>query len=288
MDDAPETPGPSAGISPDQICRSLVRSTTPDTTMAHHRVFLGPDTPTADVAPGRQLVVRGDEAQHAARVKRLEPGERVDALNGLGLHASGTVVQTRKDKRSGEWELVLAVDAVKQLPPERPSLAVLTPAPKGSRLEDMIDQLSQVGAASWSPLLTERTIVEPRTGKLERLERAAMESAKQCGRAWAITIGQSTPLRDVRLGPSVIVADASGTPYSVRPEQTESPTLLVGPEGGWSPNELAHLRQHNCVIASFGPHVMRIETAAPIAAGIVLHATRNFAPAVQPAPENRA
>ncbi len=255
--------------------------------MARHRLFLGPENPAAEVLVGRQLVVRGDEAQHAARVKRVEPGERIDALNGLGLHASGTVIQTRKDKRSGEWELVLAIDAVTQLTPDRPALAVLTPAPKGSRLEDMIDQLSQVGAASWSPLITERTIVEPRAGKLERLERAAMESAKQCGRTWALSIGHTLQLRDAPLGPSVIVADASGTPYTPRPEHTQSPTLLVGPEGGWSTNELAHLRQHGCQIASFGPHVMRIETAAPIAAGIVLHAIRNLSTAVQPTTENR-
>lgn len=255
--------------------------------MARHHVFLGPETPSAEVVVGHELVVRGDEAQHAARVKRTEPGERVDVLNGLGLLASGTVTQTRKDRRSGDWELVLAIDAVTQLQPERPTLAVLTPAPKGSRLEDMVDQLSQVGVASWSPLFTERTVVEPRSGKLERLERAAMESAKQCGRAWAITVGQGRQLRDVPLGPSVIVADASGTPYVAQPEHAESMTLLVGPEGGWSPNELAQLRQRGCVVASFGVHVMRIETAAPIAASIVLHTARNQSNVPHPSPEKR-
>lgn len=255
--------------------------------MARHHVFLGPETPATEVVVGRELVVRGDEAQHAARVKRTEPGERVDILNGLGLLASGTVTQTRKDRRTGAWELVLAVDAVTQLQPDRPALAVLTPAPKGSRLEDLADQLSQVGAASWSPLFTERTVVEPRRGKLERLERAAMESAKQCGRAWAITIGPARQLREVPLGPSVVVADASGTPYLARPEHADALTLLVGPEGGWSPNELAHLRQHGCVLASFGLHVMRIETAAPIAASIILHAVRSQPDAPSLEPEKR-
>lgn len=254
--------------------------------MARHHVYLGPETHAADVVVGQELVVRGDEAQHAARVKRTEPGERVDVLNGLGMLASGLVSQTRKDRRSGEWELVLAIDAVQQLQPERPALAVFTPAPKGSRLEGMVDQLSQVGASSWSPLITERTVVEPRGGKLERIERVAMESAKQCGRAWAMTVGPGLRLGDVPMGPDVIVADASGPPYVARPGRIESVTLLVGPEGGWSPNELAQLRQRGCVVARFGAHVMRIETAAPIAASIVLHASRSTFHAPRPEPEN--
>ena len=54
--------------------------------------------------------------------------------------------------------------------------------------EQLIDQLSQLGAASWRPMATRRSAIEPRSGKVTRLERIAGEAAKQCGRAWAMRV----------------------------------------------------------------------------------------------------
>ena len=72
-------------------------------------------------------------------------------------------------------------------PAPKPRVTVLASAPKGDRLEAMIDGLSQVGASAYAPLASERTIVEPRQGKLDRLTRIAIESMKQCGRAWMLS-----------------------------------------------------------------------------------------------------
>jgi 16S rRNA (uracil1498-N3)-methyltransferase len=155
-----------------------------------------------------------------------------------------------------------------------PRLEVLSAAPKGSRLEDMIDGLSQVGADAWMLLETDRAEVDPRPGKLERLRRVAAEASKQSGRPWLLEIGQSVQLAAAlgRAGPgrSVVVADVSGEPYSRRGEPEIS--LLIGPEGGWSPAELAAVRRSSARVCRFGPHTMRIETAAVAAAAILLDA----------------
>jgi 16S rRNA (uracil1498-N3)-methyltransferase len=145
---------------------------------------------------------------------------------------------------------------------------VVSAAPKGPRLGDMIDGLSQVGAASWSPLDSARGVVEPGAAKLGRLERIAAEAAKQCGRAWRLEIGAGLRFEDSLGGGNVVLADALGAPYKASGQGTVR--VLVGPEGGWDPRELDAARRAGVRIARFGPHAMRIETATVAAAAVIL------------------
>jgi 16S rRNA (uracil1498-N3)-methyltransferase len=143
----------------------------------------------------------------------------------------------------------------------------------------MVEGLSEVGAAAWIPLRTERSVVEPRMTKLDRLSRLAVESAKQCGRAWFLRIEQERTLRDAlarAAGTRVIVADASGVGAGVGADETERTEtavvrVVVGPEGGWTAEELASARDAGAVVTRFGPHSMRVETAAVAAAAVVLN-----------------
>lgn len=230
--------------------------------MALHRIYLE-DQPLATGA----MIVGGDEAHHAARVKRVEVGEGVELLDGRGGVGRGAVAEIGKGDR-GRWEVRVEVTEVRQTPPLSPRLEVLTAAPKGGRLEELIDGLSQVGAASWALLETQRGQVDPRPGKLERLGRTAAEASKQCGRAWHLQIGMGMNLGRVLDAGNVVVADSSGEPYTQGGKETIR--LLVGPEGGWTREELETARGAGARVARFGAYAMRIETAAVAAAAIVL------------------
>lgn len=230
--------------------------------MSTHHIYL------ERIPDGDQALVTGDEAHHALRVKRLVTGDTVELLDGRGGVVAARIRETRK--RGQAWEMSLDIVSRTLVPPPTPALHALASAPKGDHLHDMIAGLSQVGAASWSPLLSARTIVDPREAKLERLTHVATESLKQCGRQWLLDILPATRLADAAARSRVIVADGSGTPYRHAPGPDH--TLLIGPEGGWAPEELAMLRSTGATIASFGVHTMRTETAAVVAAGIVLHA----------------
>jgi len=138
----------------------------------------------------------------------------------------------------------------------------------------MIDGLSQVGAASWSMLESERSVTEPREGKMERLERTAMEASKQCGRAWRLEIGGVMKFAEAVRMEGVVVADVSGSAYER--SGADVVRLLVGPEGGWAPEELQLARARGAAVCRFGPHVMRIETAAVVAAGIIMSAAKSL------------
>lgn len=236
--------------------------------MGVHRIM----QPHATLEPGASLAIPGDEAQHAARVKRLTEGDLVHVLDGRGATASARIA--RISKSAGEWTLDLVIETVEHRPAPTPRIEVWSSPPKGPRLEDMIDGLSQAGCAAWRPLLTERTIVDPREGKLARLERAAIESAKQCARPWIMEIG--APVRfdhaiSTHADTTLLIADASGAhPANLRVPKTGRVALLVGPEGGFSQSELAlapaipRLR--------LGPHTMRIETAAVVGAALLVNA----------------
>jgi 16S rRNA (uracil1498-N3)-methyltransferase len=239
--------------------------------MALHRIHLDdPDLLTP--LPG-ELTIAGDEAHHAIRVKRLGAGDFVEVLDGRGGVGAARIRATEKVR--GQWRLVLEVAEVRRVPPVSPAIDVLSPPPKGPRLAELIDGLAQAGAASWSPLATEFGSGEPGNAKADRVHRCAAEASKQSGRAWALRIGEARGLQEVMAGGvtgatggRVVLADPSGHAY----ERTgaERITLLIGPEGGWSARELDVARKAGLVIARFGPHVMRVETAAVAAVAVIL------------------
>jgi 16S rRNA (uracil1498-N3)-methyltransferase len=243
--------------------------------MARHRVYL----PDCDHTPGSIVEITGPEAFHAARAKRMGVGDELELFNGRGRRVVGIVREVRKlpgSQGRSEWALRVDVERATEEPPIHPRVTVLASTPKGPRLEEMVDQLSQVGAARWAPLTTTRTVVSPGTGKILKAERVAIESAKQCGRAWTMEIGAPVPLADALAGEHtgcapkgrLVLADASGGPFEA--SDAEDITLLVGPEGGFSADEIQAAREAGAVVCRFGPHVLRVETAAVVAAAVIL------------------
>ncbi len=231
-----------------------------------HRVVVEGALPAA----GQVVQIDGDEARHALSVKRLRVGERVDVLDGRGGVARATLMEPLvANAKPRNQVLRLSVISVERVAEVMPKVEVWSATPKGDRLTDLVDQLSQVGAASWTPLVTQRTQADPPEHKRDRLRRVAVEAMKQCGRAWLLTIGEPMALSAAMMGGvDVVVADASGGPYV--PSGHGVIRVLVGPEGGWTPEELAMLKSSGARVARFGPHVMRIETAAVAACAAIM------------------
>lgn len=228
-----------------------------------HRLFLA-DLPDN---PDDLLVVEGDEAEHARRVRRAAPGDAATVFTGRGLVLECEVADTRR-------VLTLRVLERHEVERDRPIVDVWAATPKGSRADDMIDSLSQAGAASWVPMETALSVVEPRKNKLDRMTRIAAESAKQSLRAWTMRVDDQGSFKEaLNAGrASLVIADQSGEPY--QPGGSDHIRLLIGPEGGWTDAELDAAKGAGARVACFGPHVMRIEVAAPVACAIVLDQER--------------
>ena len=231
-----------------------------------HRFLIEPEAWSGE--PGA-VHLEGEEARHAIRVKRVRPGEPAEVMDGAGRRGTGTIGEIAPNRRSCSVDIV---DARTETP-LAPRLEVWSAAPKGDRLETMIDHLSQVGATAWVPVRSALTARELTDKRGERLRRVAGESLKQCGRSWALEIHEPVDIDGAwdGGGARVLVADASGVSLGDVGGVAEAAVvrLVVGPEGGWTADELAAARAAGAAVVSFGPHVMRIGTAAVVGAGVI-------------------
>lgn len=141
---------------------------------------------------------------------------------------------------------------------------------KRTRQEFLIEKATELGAARLEPVFTERSVVD-RLNR-ERLRAIAIEAAEQSGRLTLPAISAPIPLEDWLderpLGASVYLADEArdGIPFVEALAEHGAGDLLIGPEGGFSPDERAALHGREDVLpVSLGPRVLRAETAALVA-----------------------
>ena len=234
--------------------------------------------------PGGAVTLSSQESRHAVRVLRLEAGAAVTLMDGEGTLAGASLIEA--DPRRA----VCRVEAVQNVEPPGVRVTLATAIPKGPRGDAMVEAVSQLGADLLVPLASRHAVVRPGEGKLERYRRAAIESAKQCGRAWAMRVEEAASVEDVlQEGAKLkLLLDPDGEPTRAVMEGLTGPVgpvvgvvasvrevrevrevmLLVGPEGGWHERERAAAEAAGCVPWRIGPHVLRIETAA--AAGVAV------------------
>jgi 16S rRNA (uracil1498-N3)-methyltransferase len=134
----------------------------------------------------------------------------------------------------------------------------------------MVNQISQLGVDELVPLRTARSIVDPRDKKLDRFRKAAVESAKQCGRDHVMAIADTADLTTALSRPCdmKLLADPAGDPLPSL-DKAGDVLVLIGPEGGWTDDERQQAQAGGCATWRFAAHVLRIETAAAAAAAIV-------------------
>ena len=236
----------------------------PSPSTPRHTIFW----PGADPDTG-EVVIEGDEARHAARIKRIKPGEGVRIVDGAGLVIWGEATEAGRP-------LVIKVIDHQRLERNLPTIEIASATPKGPRAGTMIDLLSQAGADRWTPIDTAFGVESVSPSRRERLKRVAVEALKQCGRPWLLEIGDSIDFETALAGgpgADLVLADAQGSPYTPA-EGAEHVRVLIGPEGGWRGDEREAALAAGARSCAFGPHVMRIEAAAAAATTIVRDAWR--------------
>ena len=211
-----------------------------------------------DLSPG-QIFIDGPEAHHLGTVCRIRPGDRVCLFNGDGHEYPATVIEvSRRD---------VVVDVTERRSPLRENasrLHIATALPKGDRAQFLVEKLTELGVAVLTPLVTERTVVQPREGKMEKLERYVIEASKQCGRNVLMRIEPPRKWAD-------LVQDAT-LPRLRYVAHPDTPTggameggdriVAIGPEGGLTDAEVALALDAGWRTVSLGPRILRIETAA--------------------------
>ena len=212
---------------------------------------------------GDRAVLEGDEARHLTRVLRAKVGDTVSLFDGRGREWPARVAAIGRDR----VELDTAEPAIDPQPAGIPvTLAVALP--KGDRQKWMVEKLTELGAARLIPLETTRGVAEATASAQARLERVVIEACKQCGRNTLMEISAGRPLdrllAEVPAGACVVIAHPGGTPLDVAAMPTTATEIiaLVGPEGGFTDEELGVADRAGVIRISLGPHILRVETAA--------------------------
>nr|WP_322759341.1 16S rRNA (uracil(1498)-N(3))-methyltransferase [Frankia sp. Cr2] len=231
----------------------------------------------------RELTLSGPEGHHAATVRRLRPGERLDVTDGLGVVAECTVLRCRRD------QVDCTVERRVVYPEPAPRLVVVQALAKGDRGELAVELMTEVGVDEIVPWAAARSIVrwEGDRGMRAhaRWSATAREAAKQSRRVfWPRLAGLADTAavctRIVTADIAVILHEEATEPLVVGLREAGAAgsseiLVVVGPEGGITDSELEVFGEAGAVPARLGRTVLRTSTAGVVAAAIVLsHTTR--------------
>jgi 16S rRNA (uracil1498-N3)-methyltransferase len=221
------------------------------------------------LAEGQVVKLDSTEAAHLSGALRGRVGDRIVLIDGAGCVADARV--TRTDKRA----VVAEVSAVEQLPKGSGfgfvlALAVIERQP----MDWAVQKAVEVGVGRFVPIISARTqrTAAAAVKRGEHWRRLALQALKQCRRPWAMAIDEPSTLEDflrAEDAPTGVFGDPSGPPLGVCLESGPE-CLVVGPEGGFTPDEAERLRDRGWTGVSFGRHVLRAETAAVVGAAMLV------------------
>jgi 16S rRNA (uracil1498-N3)-methyltransferase len=215
-----------------------------------------------------------EETRHVVRVRRGRTGDEIVLFDGRGRQAFGRLESVDSGPAT------VSIERVEAAPPDTACrLTLVTAIPKGPRMADLVRACTEVGVAEIRPVVAERSSVRPDIGSTnDRWQRVAREAAKQSRRSYLPEISPVATLATALTGAFslILVADAGDDAAPLRSclgERGEGATalLMVGPEGGFSPDELRMAVEAGARRFRLDVPVMRVETAAPVLAGLVLY-----------------
>jgi 16S rRNA (uracil1498-N3)-methyltransferase len=235
---------------------------------------------------GRSLTLTDAQVHYLCRVLRLKPGSSFIAQDGQGHQWQA---QLTDDPRQAE--LVSPLAAVGSAP-SKPALILAAALPKQG-FDDVVRQATEIGVTEIQPLLSDRTLLKPSPQKLARWQRIAQEASEQSERAIiplirppisALKWLNREPFNRKPTDELLCLCVARGAPISlfaylkrVLPTAPDRPvTVVIGPEGGWTPTEISVAIKTNHQVVSLGSAILRATTASIVALSIVTALKEDF------------
>ncbi|WP_053669148.1 16S rRNA (uracil(1498)-N(3))-methyltransferase [Streptomyces sp. NRRL B-1140] len=231
-----------------------------------------------DAGGGGRYVLDGPEGRHAVSVKRLRAGEDVVLTDGAGRWADCVVLGTE-----GKDRLILQLDSWSEEPAEQPRITVVQALPKGDRGELAVETMTETGVDAIVPWAASRCITQ---WKGERGQKAlgkwratAREAGKQSRRLRFPEVAAAATTKQVAsllagADFAAVLHESGDTPLATAElPATGEIVLVVGPEGGVAPEELALFEEAGARAYRLGPSVLRTSTAGTAAAAVLLART---------------
>jgi len=222
----------------------------------------------------QEVIITGSEAIHLRSVLRLRRGELFTAFDGKGRGWICAIQSFEAGHIRGEVQEVLPLEPAPAL-----NLTAAVAVVKGPRYDWAVEKAAELGAERFIPLLTRRGVVTPHHGRLQRWQTIAVAAAKQSQSRTLMQIMRPLNVQELvnytkengrlcaleNLYPDYAVSDYAATLIP----RTQL-TLAVGPEGGWTAEELDIFRLGSAALVSLGDHPLRTETALLVTAGYLM------------------
>lgn len=248
--------------------------------MSAHRFYL-----PADQWSEGPLTLLGDEAHHCHNVLRCSVGESVVVFDGKGGEAGGSI-----DSASSS-EVVISTRTRGKTPRPPAAITLCQAVPKGKNMDLIVQKAAELGAAKIVPLFSDRTVVKVDSAeagkKRAKWQRVVLEACKQCGQNWLPEVSAPISVADYLRGAGsgaagelrliAAIDDRSRSLKDILADQEdgaplpESASIMIGPEGDFTPAELDAAFNAGFRPMSLGPIVLRSETAAIYSLSVLAH-----------------
>jgi 16S rRNA (uracil1498-N3)-methyltransferase len=208
---------------------------------------------------GNMITLSEQESSHCARVLRMKTGDEIQVTDGNGHLFTGHIAVSHDKKTT------VQVDSTSQLPPLSYELHLYVALTKHSdRLEWMLEKCVELGISSFTPLITQRT--ERKTIRVDRLESTVLSAMKQSLKTWLPKVYEPVKYTEAISRPHSgikLIAHCNDAARIVLPELKPEPIthIFIGPEGDFSPEEVALAMSNGFKGISLGDSRLRTETA---------------------------
>ena len=240
-----------------------------------HTFYVSPPQIRADTA-----TITGSEQHHLRNVLRLTSGATIRIIDGQGNVYIAEILRTGTNRVPSEVQ-ILSHEFHASL---SPALTLFQGLPKNDKMELILQKTTEIGVTQIVPIHTARALQKPSQNRSERWHRVVISATKQCKRPWlpelcdpqlfeaSLAHLQKFPLRLILNPDSEQEAHLQHIKTVLRKvSQPTSIALFVGPEGGFSEQEVAAAMESGCVPVTLGTNILRTETAAIVAVAAIAY-----------------
>ena len=220
---------------------------------------------TEDQINNNMAVISGPDSKHIVKVLRMKPGDEITLFDTNCTEYYGKIAEV------GKVDIVVKIDRTQIVNTDSPiEITLLQGLPKGDKMDYIIEKATELGVSKIVPVITERTQIHQRERKA-RWERIALEASKQCGRTKPTNIENTLKFEEAiniysnSELPIIlhVFCELSAKSYIKKSLQApQNIVLFVGPEGGFTDNEVIFGNKMGFIPLGLGPRVLRTETAS--------------------------
>ena len=222
----------------------------------------------SSIEVGASLELDKTQAHHVANVMRFEPGQQIHLFDGSGKEYLAEIAEVSRKRVS----VTVLSESEPHAQIER-KIHLYVALPKGDRQKFLVEKLVELGAESLTPLKTTRGVSVANEKVIQRMEKQVIEACKQCGRNRLMGIHPSIGLEAIPTSQDspFLIAHPRRDLHLNQFNQAEITEVhvAIGPEGGFTDEEVALALENGWTSVNFGPSILRIETAAVCAASIL-------------------